>query len=574
MSTDAPKLSPVETIKEGSDYLKGTIDQEIAGSVNHFDKSNIQLLKFHGTYQQDDRDVRQERKRQGLGKKYEMMVRTKFPGGRLTPDQYLVCDDLATKYGQGDIRATSRQTFQFHGVVRGNLRPLIHDLNLLAHVTTFGGAGDVVRNTMANPVADIDPAYSKCGTDLLVLARNISAATLPGTTAYYDLWLDDEKAEVREDGTIVYAKDLRQPVDEPLYGRFYLPRKFKIGIATDFDNAADAYAQDVGIIAATKDGAVVGYEVLVGGGLGFSHTQKETYPRTGTPFAFAQEREILRLLQAIVEVQRDNGDRTDRRLGRLKYTIDRMGLEGFREEVFKYAGHTFAPPRNIQPTAQLDYLGWHKQIQDGLSYVGVWVENGRIKDLPGSYGFKTGLRAIVEQFKPDLRVTAHCNVILANIRDEDVDAVQALLDEYRIPTDKNVARIRRMELACPALPSCPQAQSEAERIMPVIMEGLEASGHGDAGLSIRMTGCPNGCARSACSEIGLIGRGPGRCALYTGGDYNGTRLNSLLIPEIEISKLVPMVSRLLDLWESHRKAGERFGDWSHRLGAEELRNLL
>ncbi|MCF6286048.1 MAG: NADPH-dependent assimilatory sulfite reductase hemoprotein subunit [Candidatus Hydrogenedentes bacterium] len=571
---DLEQLSGVETFKARSGGFYGTIGDDLASEADHFTEESVQIMKHHGSYQQDNRESRKARKKEGLGKEYYMMLRTKFPGGDLTAAQYLFCDDFADKYGQGDMRITSRQDFQFHGVMKTNLRPLIQDLNVLAKITSLGGCGDVVRNTMANPVADIDLRYKDCGTDLVALAHKISDATLPQTASYYDLWLNNEKATVKEDGSVHFGDGLRETIEEPLYGVQYLPRKFKVGVGTDFDNSSDVYIQDLGIIAATEEGKIVGYEILAGGGLGYSHTKKNTYPRAASPIAFVQEDEIIDIILAVVKVQRDYGDRTDRKQARLKYTIDKMGLEVFVGKVAEYAGKSFDPPRNIQPTDQPDYLGWHKQIQEGLNYVGVWVENGRVKDFDGSHQFKSGLRAVIERFKPGVRVTAHHNLVLANIKDEDVDTVQAMLDEYKLPTDKGIAPLRRLEMACPALPLCGLALSEAERYMPSMMDGLIAAGHGDAKVIIRMTGCPNGCARSSSSEIGLIGKGPGRYVIHTGGDYNGTRMNELLLPVVKEADVVPTLAALLTLWKEKRTEGEHFGDWSKKVGVEALREML
>ncbi len=571
---DLEQLSGVETFKARSGGLYGTVAQDYAEDKDHFSDESVQMLKFHGSYQQDNRDTRKARKKEGLDKEYYMMLRTKFPGGRITAEQYLLCDDLATKYGQNDIRATSRQDFQFHGVIRGNFRPLIRDLNLIGKMTSIGGCGDIVRNTMGNPVADIDPKYKDCGADLLELTQRIATATLPTTKSYYDLWLNDKKCTVNDDGTLTYAEDLREEVEDPLYGKQYLPRKFKIGVGTDFDNASDLYIQDIGVMAVTENGKILGYEILAGGGLGFSHTLERTYPRAGSHIAFVSEDEVIDIIFAIIKVQRDYGDRTDRKQARLKYTIDKMGVDVFIKKIAEYAGKEFAPARNVKPYAQPDYLGWHKQIQDGLNYVGVWVENGRIKDFDGGYPYKTGLRAVIEKFRPSVRITPHDNVILANIKDEDIDAVQACLDEYGLPTDKGISQIRRMEMACPALPLCGLALSESERIIGTFMQGLEDAGHGDADVCIRMTGCPNGCARSSSSEIGLIGKGPGRYVLHTGGDFNGTRMNEMLIPVMKEAEVVPTIARLLTLWKEQAEEGERFGDWSKRVGTEKLRELL
>lgn len=568
---DTPKLSPNEALKENSLGLRGTIGEELASDAPLFSDDATNLLKHHGTYQQDDRDVRKERRKQGLERDYKMMVRTKFPGGILTAEQYILCDNLADEYGQSDLRVTSRQGFQFHGVVKGGLRPLIHDLNLLGQMTTLGACGDVVRNTMAAPVADIDAAYARFTEDLLRVAQQISDNTLPKSSSYFDLWLDDEKVTVHPDGRVEFASKPDTQPEDPLYGKTYLPRKFKIGIATDFDNSVDIYTQDIGILAITEDGAVTGYDILVGGGLGYTHRKPETYARLGTPVVNVPEADILPAVEAIIKVQRDFGDRSNRKHARLKYVVEEWGVEKFREKLFEYAGREFDLPKGTKPTAQPDYLGWHKQHQDGLNYVGAWVENGRIKDFEGSFRFRTGLRKIVEQFKPSIRLTPHHNVILANIRDEDVDAVQALLDEHGIPTDKGISQVRRMEMACPALPLCGLAMAEAERAMPGFIEGLEAAGHGDADVMIRMSGCPNNCSRPRSAEIGIVGFGADQYQVYAGGCFLGTRLCEPLHEKVKGPKLVPVVAALLDIWKAERNENERFGDFSHRIGLDDLR---
>lgn len=571
---DLEQLSGTETFKARSGGLYGPIAEDLASPADHFSEESVQILKHHGSYQQDNRDTRKARQKEGLDKEYYMMLRTKFPGGDLTAEQFLFCLDMAAKYGQDDLRVTSRQDFQFHGVIKTNFRPLIADLNKLAKITTVGGCGDVVRNTMANPVADIDPRYKDCGADLIKMAHDIATATLPKSKAYYDLWLNDEKATVMPDGTVQFVENLREEVPDELYGKQYLPRKFKIGVGVDFDNSSDLYTQDVGIMGVTENGRIVGYEILAGGGLGYSHTKANTYARAGSHVAFVSQDEVLDIVLAIVKVQRDYGDRTDRKQARLKYTIDRMGVDAFIQKIYEYAGKTFAPARNVKPWDQPDYLGWHRQIQPGLNYVGVWVENGRVKDFPGSFQFKSGLRAVVDRFKTAVRVTAHHNLVLANIPDADVDAVQAMLDEYMLPTDQGISTVRRLEMACPALPLCGLALSEAERYFPKVMEGLEAAGHGDADVIIRMTGCPNGCARSTSSEIGLVGKGPGRYVIHTGGCYNGTRINEILLPVVKEEDVIPNLAALLDLWKAQRAEGERFGDWSKKVGVDSLREML
>lgn len=570
-----PKLSPVEGFKEASNGLYGSIGDELADPEPNFSEGSVQLLKHHGSYQQDNRDTRTERKKAGLGRDYKMMLRTKFPGGILSPEQYLVCDDLCSKYGQEDLRVTSRQDFQFHGVAKNDLRALIHDVNRLAEITTLGGCGDVVRNTMAAPVADIDPKFKDCGADLIAISQRISDHFLPATKSYFDLWLDDEKATFNDDGTVSIALNGNvMPVDEPLYGPTYLPRKFKMGIASDFDNSVDAYTQDIGFIAATENGAIVGYEVLVGGGLGYSHRKPKTYARAATPLAFVKEADLIPLIEAIVKVQRDHGGRADRKHARLKYLIDDWGFDKFKATLWEYAGREYPASRGIKPSAQPDYLGWSKQIQPGLNYVGVWVENGRVRDFENGIRFRSGLRAIVEKFKPSIRLTPHHNVIFANIADADVDAVQTMLDEYGIPTDQNISTIRRMEMACPALPLCGLAMAEAERGIPEIMAGLESLGHGDADVIIRVSGCPNNCSRPRSAEVGIVGAGADRYELYTGGEYNGTRLNEPVAEKLSAAKLPVIIGHLFDRWKADGDEGERFGDWSARQGVESIQALI
>jgi len=570
---DSPKLSAVEGIKKASHGLYGDLVKEIGDANPFLSDDSIQLIKHHGSYQQDNRDTRTARKKQGLDWEYSFMIRTKFPGGAISAEQYLLCDDLCGKYGQNDMRITSRQDFQFHGVVKGNLRPLIHDLNKFAQITTFGGCGDVVRNTMAAPVADIDQRYAKSGADLLELSRKVSEHFMPKTKSYYDLWIDDEKVVVKEDGTFEIGT-ISEPVEDPIYGTVYLPRKFKIGIAADFDNSVDVYTQDIGVIAVTENGAIVGYEVLAGGGLGYTHRKPETYARAATPLAFVGEDDVIPLMEAIVKVQRDHGGRENRRHARLKYLVDDWGWEKFAKTVFEYACKTYPAPRGIKPTDQPDYLGWHKQIQPRLNYVGVWVENGRVRDFDGSYQFRSGLRAIVDRFRCAVRLTPHHNIILANIRDEDVEAVQALLDEHGIPTDQGISQLRRLEMACPALPLCGLALSESERAMPGIIHDIEAAGHGDADVIIRMSGCPNNCSRPRSAEIGIVGSGSDRYVIYTGGDFNGTRLNELVAEKLSGADIAAAVSRLLGAWKSSRVNGERFGDWSYRIGVDGVKQHL
>ncbi|MDX1971389.1 MAG: NADPH-dependent assimilatory sulfite reductase hemoprotein subunit [Candidatus Sumerlaeia bacterium] len=573
---DFSKLSKNEFLKAHSDGLRGNIDQEVMDtSAPAFSEDAVQLLKHHGTYQQDNRDLRSERRKAGLDKAYSMMLRTRTPGGLMSPEQYILCDDLATKYGQDDLRITSRQGFQFHGVLKNNLRALIHDLNHFQQISTQGACGDVVRNVTGCPVVDIDPAFADINTDILRIAARISTHFLAQSSSYYDLWLDDERVEVHADGSVVYkSKEPSKKTEEPIYGERYLPRKFKIGITVDLDNSIDVYTNDIGIIARTEAGRVNGFEVLVGGGLGHSHSKEETYARVATPLTFVEtEEQLIAVVEGVVKAQRDHGNREQRHLARLKYTVDRMGAD-FKKAVEQHVGWEIPAPLYLKPKDQPHYLGWHKQHQPGLNYVGVWIENGRVRDFPGSFQFKTGLRKIVEKFRPSVRLTAHHNLLLANIRDEDVAAVKALLAEYHIPTD-TVSAIRRLEMACPALPLCGLALAEAERELPKVIEEVEKLGHGDADVIIRMTGCPNSCARPETAEIGIIGRGPNKYNLYAGGDRLGTRMNTLIAESVVGEQLAPKIASMLSAWKAERNGHVvTFGDWSHTKGKEALQQLI
>ncbi|MBI5153679.1 NADPH-dependent assimilatory sulfite reductase hemoprotein subunit [Candidatus Poribacteria bacterium] len=574
--SDRPGFKPSanEVLKEASRGLRGTIAEELTPSLEAFTEDSGNLLKHHGTYQQDNRDARSARRKAGLGRQYSMMVRTKTPGGRLTAEQYLLCDDLATKYGQNDLRITSRQGFQFHGVLKRNLRTLIHDLNHLQRITTQGACGDVVRNVMCCAVADIDPAFAGIEEDLLAAAQRISDHFLAKSSSYFDLWLDDEQVEVTPEGDVFFkSKEPSRPVNEPLYGKTYLPRKFKIALCTDFDNSVDVYANDAGAIAHIVDGRVAGFEVLAGGGLGHSHGKPETYARLASHITYVAPDELLAVIEAIVKAQRDHGNRENRQQARLKYTIDRLGLDKFRETVAGYYGKPLPPPKGIRPAGQPDYLGWAKQRQPGLNRAGLWIENGRIRDFEGSFQFKTGLRAIVERFRPSVRLTPHHNLILADIRDEDAAEIKQLLAGYRIPTDAGIPKLRRHEMACPALPLCGLALAEAERGLPAIMQAIEAAGLAGEDVVIRMTGCPNSCARPETAEIGIIGRGPDKYHVYTGADRLGSRMNQLTVENLNSEAVCAALVRLLTAWKQGRSQDESFGDWSHKMGTELLRAL-
>ena len=538
-----------ETIKLESDYLRGTIAAELAESTTHFGESDAQLLKFHGSYQEENRDERAARKAQGLEKGHEFMIRARIPGGVLGAQTYLALDDLASRYGNGTMRATTRQGFQWHGVLKRNLKATIRGIND-ALLSTLAACGDVNRNVMACPA----PLYDRQHAHLDETAMRIATHLAPRTRAYHEIWLDGEQ--------------VAGPEEEPIYGPTYLPRKFKIGIAFPPDNCVDVYTQDVGLAAVIEGGKLAGFTLLVGGGLGMTHNKPSTYPRAATPLGFAPADDVLEVVEAIVKVQRDNGDRSDRKHARMKYLVEERGIAWFRGEVESRLGRQLADPRPIAWDGVDDHLGWHEQTPQ-TSFLGIYIENGRIKD-DGSLRLRSGVRAAIERFRPEVRMTGQQNILLTGIRNEDCAALEALLAAYGIETDPRNLGLRRDAMACPAMPTCVLAVAESERALPAIVRGFQEEidelGLRDERISIRMTGCPNGCARPYMGDIGIVGRSAGLYDVFVGGDWQNTRLNKLYRKAVKIEDLRPTVRDLLELWKTERNDGERFGDFYHRVG--------
>ena len=567
--------SEVEKVKVDSRGLYHPVADDLGDTQPCFGKDATHILKHHGVYQQDNRDTRAMRKQEGLAPDHRMMVRLKLPGGRVTAEQYLLCDQLADRYGQGDMRVTSRQDLQFHGIRKPDLRPIIHDLNVLAKLTTFGACGDVVRNVIAPPVADIDPRYGRHGVLLLTLAEEISRHFAPETAAYSEIWLDDQRVKVYGDGTVAFTcKSAPESYEESFYGNAYLPRKFKVAIATDFDNAVDVYANDVGLIAVTDVNGFFGFEVVVGGSLGHAHNRPDREPGLASHFTFISQEEVIPLLDAILMVFRDYGNRSDRHHARLRFLINAFGQDVFRDLVEKKAGRSFPPPSMTSVTGQEHYLGWTKQIQAGLNYVGLWLENGRIRDFDNGPKYKSALREAVSRFSPELRFTPHHNLVIANIADADVEALDALLQGYGINVRKGVSPLRQWEMACPALPSCPMALNESERAMPAIMRQVEKAVGKEVDVMIRMSGCSNSCSRPRMAEIGIIAKNSREYLVFVGGSRLGTRINTLLLDNVATENLPPVLVELITLWLKERCSTECFGDWSHRIGTDAVRTML
>jgi sulfite reductase (ferredoxin) len=549
--------SSVEVLKEQSDHLRGTVRATVESDAPHFSHDEYQLLKFHGVYQQDDRDRRAAARKEGRDKAWIMMIRAKIPGGRITAEQYAAFDDLATRHANNTLRVTTRQCFQLHHVSKYDLKPTIRVIND-ALITTLGACGDVERNLMACPAPD----HSGAVAEVQRYARYLSDHTLPRTGAYHEIWLDGEK-----------VVSTAQPEQEPLYGDTYLPRKFKSGLAIEGDNCIDVYSQDIGMVAHIGSGHLEGFTVLVGGGLGMTHTDRTTHPRTADPLCFVEPDALLDTFLEIIRIQRDNGNRASRRFARMKYLLDDWGVERFRAELERRLGRRLADPRPLRWAPNGDHLGWHEQ-HDGRWYLGVWIENGRIQDVPGLKA-KTAFRALIDRFQPGVMLTPMQNILFTDVEAADRAGVEQVLRAHGVPLDGEVSNALRHSMACPAIPTCGLALAESERALPPVVREIEAMladlGLADERLSIRMTGCPNGCARPFLGDIGFVGRTPGKYQIYVGGDFVGTHLNHLYADLVPVQELAARLRPLLWLFREGREVGEGFGEYCHRAGVEELR---
>ena len=557
MTTRHGEPSGVEDIKAASDGLRGSIGDELGDGGTHFSETGRQLLKFHGAYEQDDRDERRARKDVGGEPAYSFMVRAKLPGGVLTGRQYQVFDALAGRYGNGTLRITTRQDFQLHGVIKGELKPAVAAMNA-ALVTTLGACGDVVRNVVACPAPIEDPVRA----EVLAIAGRLSAHLLPSTRAYHEIWLDGERVSDAGD---------ERPID-PLYGTRYLPRKFKIGFGFPDDNCADVHSNDLGFLTLRTGNALEGFDVLVGGGLGATHGKPETYPRLASPLAFVRREELCRVSEAVVNVHRDYGDRSNRRHARLKYVIDDHGLPWFRARVEEAVGHELEPPRNVDVTDIHDHLGWHRQ-GDGWWFYGMYVENGRIRDSEATRS-RTALREIVTRVRPEVgvRLTPQQNVLITGIDERRRPLVERILADHGVPEAARLTPVRRWAMACPALPTCGLALAESERALPDVLTSLEHElerlGIPDAHLTVRMTGCPNGCARPYTADLAFVGRSADRYTVYVGGTMLGTRLGVQYADLVRRGDLVAVLLPLLERYRAERLPNENFGDYVHRVGVE------
>lgn len=552
--------SPAEGAKVASCYLRGTLGEELRNGESLFSKSAIGVLKFHGVYQQDDRDLRKSGEKQ-----YSAMVRIGVPGGVLTADQYLTLDRLAD-IGDATLRITTRQDIQYHYVPKLRLAELIRGVNE-SYLTTLAACGDVVRNVISCPA----PFESDQRHELFPIVKFISRSLKPKTTAYYDIWVNGERvASAEEEGGEV----------EPLYGAAYLPRKFKVGFAFPGDNTTDIYANDVGIVPHFEAGKVSGFTILAGGGMGQSAGVKDSHPRLADSICSIgpTPEELLEIVTAIVTIHRDFGNRSNRRLARLKYVMDEWGPAKFKQELEKRVGRELAAPRSLVWTRSNDYLGWHRQRVDSegkpVWFVGVRVVSGRIKDFDKQRRIRTGLRTIVERHRLEVRLTCQQNLYLSGIADQDRSAIADLLREYGIAEPEALPPVLRHAIACPALPTCGQAITESERIMPEVVAEIQAELNA-AGLRkdvvhLRTSGCPNGCSRPYTAEIGIVGASVAMYSIYLGASPLGTRLGTLFAKNVKRDEIAGRLRPVIEYYKEARRHNEGFGDFCHRIGIPAL----
>jgi sulfite reductase (NADPH) hemoprotein beta-component len=545
LSQPLETLHPNERIKHQSRGLRGTIaegleDRITAGLPQEADR---QLLKFHGIYQEEDRDLRQERRQKRLEPAYEFMVRLRLPGGVVTPRQWLKLDELARRYGNGTLRLTTRQTFQFHGVLKWNLKALIRSLSEV-RLDSLAACGDVNRNV----IATANPFRSRVHQRLWQLAKDISAHLLPKTRAYFEIWLEGEKLAEGPKGE-----------EEPFYGTTYLPRKFKIALAAPPDNDVDVFAHDLGFIAIVEGGELLGFNVAVGGGMGRTDGDPTTYPRLAEVIGFCLPDQVIQVAEKVLLIQRDFGNRKNRARARLKYTLDVHGKEWFTQELTERLGFNLEPPRPYAFTRRTDPFGWH-QGEDGRWHYGMYVECGRIRAE-----LMEALRRLAQEASGHFCLTCNQNLIVAGIEERDLSRMERLIQELGL--DRSASPARRASLACVALPTCNLAMAEAERYFPRFMERfeqlLQSYGLQDQAITVRISGCPNGCARPYLAEVGLSGRSPGKYNLYLGGSWD--RLADLYLENVDEERIFTTLSRCLAQYANERQAQESFGDfWARR----------
>jgi sulfite reductase (NADPH) hemoprotein beta-component len=547
---DEKQLTEVEHIKAASRHLRGSIEEGLQDqTTGALPANDTQLTKFHGFYQQDDRDLRDERRHQKLEPLYSFMLRARVPGGVITADQWKAIDAIARELTGGGLRLTTRQTFQFHGILKRNIKPLIQRLNQ-ALIDSIAACGDVNRNVLCNT----NPVQSDLHKQVYDDAVAVSTHLLPKTAAYHEIWLDQEKI-------VNYEEEV-----EPIYGDTYLPRKFKITVAVPPHNDVDVNGNDLSLVAIVEDGKLAGYDILAGGGMGNTHGETDTYPQIAKNLGFIQREDILKVAEAVVTTQRDFGDRTDRKHARLKYTIDRMGVDEFKKHVQERSGITLEAPRPYEFTTHSDRYGWTENA-DGTWNLTLYLEQGRIRDVEDGPQMLQGLLKIADLHGGDFRMTATQNLVIAQVEESKKEAVEKLAVEHGL-LRKGVSLLRQYSMACVALPTCSLAMAEGERYLPDLITKLEVIvdkyGLSDQPIVTRMTGCPNGCARPYLAEIAFVGKAPGKYNLYLGGDGKGTRLVKLYRENIGEEEILAALDPVLERYAKERETGEGFGDFCVR----------
>lgn len=545
------KLDEMEHIKNRSNYLRGTIKEGLADEITGaIAEDDTKLLKFHGSYMQDDRDIRDERRKQKLEPAYSFMIRVRVPGGTATADQWIAMDDISTEYANNTIKLTTRQAFQFHGILKRNLKSSMQSIHH-AVMDSLAACGDVNRNVMCNP----NPYQSGVHKEVDSLATKISDHLSPQTGAYHEIWLDDEK-----------IVDTKEEV-EPMYGKTYLPRKFKIGIAVPPSNDIDVYSQDIGLIAVIEDDQLVGFNVTVGGGMGMTHGDTKTYPQVGRLLGYFPKEEAVDVCEKILTIQRDYGNRENRKNARFKYTVDRLGVDFIREELNKRLGWEIEEAKPFEFKHNGDRYGWTEG--SGKWHFTLFIQNGRVKDT-SDYKLKTALREIAEIHTGDFRLTPNQNLIIANVAKSKKQQIQKIIDQYGITDGEHYTGLRRNSMACVAFPTCGLAMAESERYLPTLINKIEGlldeAGLNEEEITIRMTGCPNGCARPALAEIAFIGKAPGKYNMYLGGGFTGNRLNKLFKENIGEDEILESLKPILIQYGKEKNDGEHFGDFVIRKG--------
>jgi len=545
------KLDEMEHIKNRSNYLRGTIKEGLADEITGaIAEDDTKLLKFHGSYMQDDRDIRDERRKQKLEPAYSFMIRVRVPGGTATADQWIAMDDISTEYANNTIKLTTRQAFQFHGILKRNLKSSMQSIHH-AVMDSLAACGDVNRNVMCNP----NPYQSGVHKEVDTLATKISDHLSPQTGAYHEIWLDDEK-----------IVDTKEEV-EPMYGKTYLPRKFKIGIAVPPSNDIDVYSQDIGLIAVIEDDQLVGFNVTVGGGMGMTHGDTKTYPQVGRLLGYFPKEEAVDVCEKILTIQRDYGNRENRKNARFKYTVDRLGVDFIREELNKRLGWEIEEAKPFEFKHNGDRYGWTEG--SGKWHFTLFIQNGRVKDT-SDYKLKTALREIAEIHTGDFRLTPNQNLIIANVAKSKKQQIQKIIDQYGITDGEHYTGLRRNSMACVAFPTCGLAMAESERYLPTLINKIEGlldeAGLNEEEITIRMTGCPNGCARPALAEIAFIGKAPGKYNMYLGGGFTGNRLNKLFKENIGEDEILESLKPILIQYGKEKNDGEHFGDFVIRKG--------